>query len=377
MPTDFCNILLIKPSSLGDIVHALPTAAALRRRFPSASLTWLVKRQWADVLEASAFRVLPVDLSLSGWPEAVRSVRAGQFDLVVDLQGLFRSAILGWLSRAPMRVGFANGREGSPWFYTQRVGVPDPTVHAVDRYLLIARALGAVVQEPQALEFALAKDTAAEKRLGQLLTSLSISRATPVVALNAGARWPTKQWSPVSFAQVADQLQKEGIRVAVIGGPDETDPGHAVVRHMTTSPIDLVGKTSIKDLIALLRRSCLLITNDSGPMHLAAALNTPVVALFGPTDPGRTGPYGAGHLVFRSGIPCSPCLSRRCLNPKALECLTSISPEHVFRQALRMVRDSSPSHVVGLKADDENVDLNVISAPYTPTGKGATLGGTG
>ena len=358
MPADFRNILLLKPSSLGDIVHAFPTAAALRRRFASASLTWLVKRQWADVLEAnpSIDRVLPVDLSLSGWPEAVRAVRAGQFDLVVDLQGLLRSAILGWLSRAPTRIGFASGREGSPWFYTQKVRVPDPTIHAVDRYLLIARALGAVPQDPEPLQFSLAIDTAAEKRLRQLLNSAGVSSGIALVTINAGARWPTKQWPPASFAQVADQLQKEGIRVAVIGGPDETDPGHAVVRHMTTSPIDLVGKTSIKELIALLRRSCLLITNDSGPMHLAAALNTPVVALFGPTDPGRTGPHGAGHLVFRSGIPCSPCLSRRCLNPKALECLTSISSEHVFHQALRMVRDAS-------------------QASTSPREEGAALGG--
>ena len=342
MPADFRNILLIKPSSLGDIVHALPTAVALRRRFPSASLTWLVKREWADVLESNLCidRVLPLDLSPVHWPEAVRAVRAGRFDLIVDLQGLFRSAVLGWLSRAPVRVGFANGREGSSWFYTQRVMVPDSMIHAVERYLLIPRALGSSTQG-EALEFPVAVDPGAEKRLSQLLSSAGISWDTALVAVNAGARWPTKQWSPASFAQVADQLQQEGIRVAVIGDAAEAHPGSAVVRHMRTSPIDLVGKTSMKELIALLRRVCLVITNDSGPMHLAAALGTPVVALFGPTDPGRTGPYGPGHVVFRSGIACSPCLSRRCANPKTLECLTSISPAQVFRQALLMVRDSS------------------------------------
>ena len=341
MPTDFRNILLIKPSSLGDIVHALPTAAVLRRRFPAASLTWLVKREWADVLEGNPCidRVLTVDLSLAGWPEAVRAVRRGQFDLVVDLQGLFRSALLGWLSRASVRIGFANGREASHWFYTRRVMVPDPLIHAVERYLLIPRALGAAPQTG-ALEFPLAADPAAELRLSQLLNSAGILPGTALVAVNAGARWPTKQWPPASFAQVADRLQKEGIRVVVIGGAAEHHPGTAVLRHMVTSPMDLVGKTGIKDLIALLRRVRLVITNDSGPMHLAAALGTRVVALFGPTDPGRTGPYGPGHMVFHSGVSCSPCLSRRCANPKALECLTSISPEEVFRRALAMVRGS-------------------------------------
>jgi heptosyltransferase-1 len=342
MPTEFHNILLIKPSSLGDIVHALPTAAALRRRFRSASLTWLVKREWADVLAGnpSIDRVLSVDLSLSGWLQAVHAVRAGKFDLVVDLQGLFRSAILGWLSRAPVRVGFANGREGSSWFYTDRVSIPEPTMHAVERYLLIARALGVASQQIDRSEFPLAVDSAVDKRLCQWLISTGISPGTALVALNAGARWFTKQWSPESFAQVADRLQKEGIRVVVIGDTAENHPGRAVVGYMKTSPIDLVGKTSLKELIALLKRVRLLITNDSGPMHLAAALGTPVVALFGPTDPSRTGPYGPGHLILRSGIPCSPCLSRRCANPRMLECLTSISPEEVFHQALQMVRDS-------------------------------------
>ncbi len=188
MPTDFRNILLIKPSSLGDIVHALPTAAVLRRRFPTASLTWLVKREWADVLEGNPCidRVLPLDLSLAGWPEAAQAVRTGQFDLVVDLQGLFRSAFLAWLSRAAVRIGFADGREGSHWFYTRRVVVPDPPIHAVKRYLLIPRALGTAPQTG-ALEFPLAVDPAAEIKLSQLLSSAGILPGTALVAVNAGA----------------------------------------------------------------------------------------------------------------------------------------------------------------------------------------------
>jgi ADP-heptose:LPS heptosyltransferase len=135
-------------------------------------------------------------------------------------------------------------------------------------------------------------------------------------------------------------LQGDGIRVVMIGNAAQDHPGRAVVDHMQTSAIDLVGKTSIKELIALLRRVSLLITNDSGPMHLAAALGTPIVALFGPTDPRRTGPYGPGHAVLRSGIPCSPCLSRRCVNPTTLECLTSISPSQVVHQALHCMRQA-------------------------------------
>ena len=336
------NILLIKPSSLGDIVQALPIAAALRRAFPGASLTWLVKRQWADVLQDNPHldRVLPLEFSIAGWPAAVQAVRRPHFDLVVDLQGLFRSAFLGWLSGAPVRIGFANGREGSPWFYTRRVSVPDAKLHAVDRYLLVAHTLGAAIHGPDSLQFPLPHDVDAEARINRLLSSEGGSPGASLVALNPGARWATKQWAPNAFAAVADRLQDQGFRIVVMADRADDAPGNGVVHAMRTRPINLMGKTSIKELIALLRRVRLLITNDSGPMHLAAALGIPVLALFGPTDPVRTGPYAPGHVVLRSDIPCSPCLSRRCNNPTRLECLTTITPTQVIRQALTILHVS-------------------------------------
>jgi len=367
MPTEFRRILLIKPSSLGDVVHALPAAAALKRRFPGASLTWLVKTQWAGVLEGSSAldNILAVDLSLGGWPGAIRAVRAGGFDLVVDLQGLFRSAVLGWFSSARVRVGFANGREGSPWFYTQRVAVDDAAMHAVNRYLRIPQALGGISESREALEFPLALDGAADERVGKMLLSAGIMPRSPLVVINAGARWVTKRWPTAAFAEVSDQLQKEGARVAVIGSAGEYHPAGTMMGHMKTPAVDLVGKTTIKELIALLRRARLLITNDSGPMHLAAALGTPVVALFGPTDPSRTGPYGPGHRVLRSGVPCSPCLSRRCRNPNFLECLTSIDPAEVFQQALQILRESRAASFEAVK-----YELEEASIPLSLEGRG-------
>ena len=143
---DYRRILLIKPSSLGDIVHTMPTCAAIRRAYPKARLTWLVKQQWAGLVERidGVDRVWPVKSTLKGWLSQVSPLRAERFDLVVDLQGLFRSAAIGWLSGSPLLVGFANGREGSPWFYSRRVPVPQSEMHAVDRYLLVAKAVGAV-----------------------------------------------------------------------------------------------------------------------------------------------------------------------------------------------------------------------------------------
>ncbi len=337
---DVRRLLIIKPSSLGDVVHALPTLAALRRQFPSTRLTWLVKREWADVLEGNPDLddVLALDLSVKGWPTAMRAVRSGRFDLVVDLQGLLRSAMLGWLSGSPARVGFANGREGSPWLYTHRVPVPDMSMHAVDRYLLIARFLGAGPEKPRPSAFHLPQESAAEARVEALLAAAGVQAGTMLAALNPSARWTTKQWPIESFAAVGDWLQRQGVRVVVIGGREERPAGEAVMRAMHGAPIDLAGKTTLKELIALLRRVRVFITNDSGPMHLAAAVGTPVIALFGPTDPARTGPYGDGHTILRSGVPCSPCFSRRCANAVKLECLTTIGPQAVIESAAKLLK---------------------------------------
>ena len=331
--SDLRRLLIVKPSSLGDVVHALPTLTALRRRFPSSKLVWLVKREWAEVLEGNPDldEVLAVDLSARGWPAAIRAVREGRFDLVMDLQGLLRSAILGWASGSAVRVGFTNGREGSPWFYTHRVPVPDASMHAVDRYLLMARFLGADVGKVKPADFPLPRDPAAEARVEALLAAAGVRAGTMLVALNPSARWATKRWPAESFAAAGDWLQRHGgARVAVVGSGQERSAGDEVIRCMQTMPLDLVGKTTMKELIALLRRLRVFITNDSGPMHLAAAVGTPVIAPFGPTDPARTGPYGAGHAVLRSGAPCSPCFSRRCANTIEMECLTAIRPEQVI-----------------------------------------------
>ena len=342
MMPEFQRILLIKPSSLGDIIHALPTAAVLRGAFPSASLTWLVKREWAEVLEANPHvdHVMPLDFSMRGWSSAVRAIRSGRFDLVVDLQGLFRSALLGWLSGAPVRVGFSGGREGSSLFYTRRVPVPS-ALHAVDRCLMLAWALGASREQSRRLEFPLPQDPAAESRVTGFLLAEGIAPDAILAAVNPSARWPTKQWSPASFAAVADRLQVEGAVVVIVGARADRSVIEDVMGRMRRPPIDLGGKTGLKDLIALFRRLRLLITNDSGPMHLAAAVGVPVVALFGPTDPARTGPYGTGHAVLRSGISCSPCLRRHCTNALRMECLTSIGPERVIHEALEVIRNST------------------------------------
>ena len=336
---EYPRILIIKPSSLGDIVHALPTVAALRGKYPQAHIAWLVKRQWAGVVERAegVDRVWPVDGGLTGWLSQVPALRAAAFDLVVDLQGLFRSAAMARLTGCSTRVGFANGREGSPLFYTRRVPVATPEMHAVDRYLVVAAALGATVRPVPAARFRIRSDDNEAAR--RLLHAHGLAPGDGWIAMNVSARWPTKRWPLERFAAVADELQGEGAgRVVLIGGPDERADAESLKTLMRTAPVDLTGRTAPGLLPALLRSASLLITNDSGPMHVAAAVGTPVVAMFGPTSPIRTGPYGPGHVVLTHGVPCSPCFSRVCRNRIHLECLTGIAPH----QVLSAVRERAP-----------------------------------
>lgn len=336
------RILLIKPSSLGDIVHAFPVVSAIKAQWPGSHITWVVKRQWADLVERAEGidRVWPIDMTVRGWIREGKALRAQRFDLAIDLQGLFRSGVLARFSGAPIRIGFANGREGSPWFYTQRIPVLNPEIHAVDRYLSVATMLGAALPDKPRFGFRLLEEDMAVAR--KLCQSRGFSVDRPWVAMNIGARWPTKRWPLTSFAAVVDELyDAHPDPVVMIGGSEERVYTNKL-RALTDRPfIDLSGEIPLRCLPTLLSKATALITNDSGPMHIAAGLGIPVVAMFGPTSAVRTGPYGEGHQILTGGVSCSPCFSRVCRHDPELECLHLIKPT----QVVDVIRPLSAAHV--------------------------------
>ncbi|MBI3355168.1 MAG: glycosyltransferase family 9 protein, partial [Nitrospirae bacterium] len=214
--------------------------------------------------------------------------------------------------------------------------VPSAETHAVDRNLLVAAALGAAPQGRPQFRFKLSDADMATVRDAFKRQSASIDK--PWVAMNVSARWPTKRWPLRAFAVVLDQLHHEGLGpVAVIGSSDERHDADQLGA-LTKSPfIDLTGEVPLGCLPALLSKAALMITNDSGPMHVAAALGTPVLALFGPTSAVRTGPYGDGHRVLTEQVPCSPCFSRVCRHSPEMECLHLITPTDVVEAARRLL----------------------------------------
>ncbi len=353
---EYKRILIIKPSSLGDIIHAIPVLRLLRLKFPQAHLAWFIHEKWADIIRGhpDLDEILTWSFRWSRLPGLFKIFREKKFDLAVDLQGLFRSGAISYLSGAPVRVGFKNGREGSSLFYTHRVSVPQHPIHAIDRYLLVAKVLGAVPSDPVCT---IPISLADEQVVDDLLREVGLVPSQHFVALNPTARWRTKRWPIERFAQLTDHVQASGTTVVVIGGEGDIPVIRRMQSLMKTHPVIVAGKTSLKQLAALLSRAELLITNDSGPMHLAVAVGTPVVALFGPTDPIRTGPYsglpaarlpdGQGqagmmgqaritHTVIRRSVECSPCLSRHC-KVGDHRCMMQIGVEEVFEQVNKVL----------------------------------------
>jgi lipopolysaccharide heptosyltransferase I len=345
------RILIVKTSALGDVVQTLAFVEAVAENWPRARLDWLVEEAAADVLADHPLldRVIvsrrKTWLGRGGggpqrrWREMrrfFRELRSRQYDLVIDLQGLFKSGILTRMARGRVRLGFARSREMSWVFVNHRLPAYDPDRHAVERYLDVARALGAEVKAPR-FRIGLGPEQAA--RVDRLLAEVeSIGRKGPLVVVHPGAWWPTKQWPDEFFAEVVDGLvEKWDARVVLTGAKSDQDLAERIRGHCRTTPVSLAGRTGLRDLAELLRRAALVICPDTGAMHLAAAVKTPVAALFGPTAPWRTGPVGEGHRIIRLGIECSPCFAKTCPDPK---CMTQITPAMVLDQVGSFVTGS-------------------------------------
>jgi lipopolysaccharide heptosyltransferase I len=342
------RILIIKPSAIGDIVHALPVLNLLRTHWPAAHISWVVSTACASLLEGhpQIDELIPFERRQfgKGWrkPSAalglfhfMQSLRERQFDLVIDLQGLFRSGWMSWRTGAPVRVGPAEAREMGWIFYTHRVETGFPHGHAVDRYLKVADALG-LGRTPARCVFA---TTDGDRASTAKLLPNDVHRYAVMLP---GANWSTKRWPPEKFAALVEPLRQQyGLASIIAGGA-----GDAKLAARIPGALDLTGKTNLRQLVALLERADLVIGNDTGPMHIAAALDRPIVALYGPTNPDYTGPYGRLNTVVRHPIECSPCLSRHCSHKSCLRKLEAdIVLEAVARQ-LRIVEhgDSSGRH---------------------------------
>lgn len=356
----FESLLVVRLSAMGDIIHTLPAAAMLREAFPHVTLGWLIEERWAELLCTLRYpragrrsperplvdRVHSVNtaewrrslFSFNTWQQmavALSELRGVKYDAVIDFQGAVRSALLARWSGAPIAYGDAQPRENAAsMFYTRQVETNGR--HVVEQALDLARA---VIGGPPAVEATAGRrvgpkvefpvDPDAEKKIDSLTADMA-----NFAILNPGAGWGAKQWPVERYGVVAKELARDGIYSVVNYGPGEEQLAAAV----ETASAGAARKVpcSIAELIALTRRADLLIGGDTGPMHLAAALKVPVVAIFGPTNPARNGPFGTRSIVLRSASSMTDH-SRRSEPEQGL---LEITPEEVVVAARKLLRES-------------------------------------
>ena len=332
------RIAIVKLSSLGDVIHALPVARALRQALPEAELTWIVEAREQAILRhhPDLDGVLPVDTRrwrrLLRRPAGLREVgreiaevrrrlRTGRFDVAIDLQGLIKSGVLTAATRAPLRIGFAatHCRERLSACFTNRRVTPAPAaVHVVDQYLSLLSPLGIAPGAPQ---FHVPVRPVADRRMEELLVEHGVKRSDRLVAINPGAGRADKRWPIARLTAVAERLATEaGARILLLWGPDEAHLAREI-RDGLSARAMLAPPTDLDELAGLLRRAALVVASDTGPLHLAAALGTPCLGLYGPTRAERNGPYGVRCRALQS--------------PDGT--MAGLDPEAVFQTALEML----------------------------------------
>ena len=420
------RILIVKPSSPGDIIHALPVARRLRAALPNAHIAWLVATNFVNLLEReeSIDEIIPFDrkrygrfgrsIGASGaFIGFLNDLRRRRFDMVLDLQGLFRSGLFTFATGARQRVGFRNARELAGLLYNQRVDVPDEDIHAVERNLLFLRTIG--LADAERLAEAESRDGEAERSrnehrlktgataqtrpldsdatarthrldtgatargapsmldasthsdsneqadltsavnlrirfdendlhvVEELKTEFAVGATDRYVVLVPATRWETKQWDAARYGELAARIYEQySIPSILVGGASDIERGNHAVASADGHAHNLCGKTTLRQLAAIIDRAALVVTADSTPMHIAAAHDVPIVALFGPTSPVRTGPYGHQDDVLRLDLDCSPCYLRKLRQcPHQHRCMVDLTVERVMNEVTQRLSASN------------------------------------
>ncbi len=348
------SLLIIKLSAIGDVVHALPFLEVLRKNLPDTRIDWLVEEEAFGIIEGHPAIDRIVVSRRKSWQKGLMKgtkgafavfrevsgllteLRAQDYDLVIDLQGLLKSGVLTGLSRGSRKIGMTGSREGGRIFLNERPVPVDYDQHAIDRYLRVAQYLGCA---PVPWKGIIPIHGTQKERMDEILNADGL-REAPLVAINPLARWPTKLWEPQRFASLADRVQDDlGCKIIFTGSVPDRPVIKAISDRMRTRSMNLAGDTDLKELAYLYSRCRALITTDTGPMHMAVAMGCPVVALFGPTAPWRTGPYGpGGHTVIRAGLECSPCFRKRCTD---WVCMKEIRVAAVFEAVNETIKRST------------------------------------
>ncbi|MGE4559810.1 MAG: glycosyltransferase family 9 protein [Desulfobulbus sp.] len=347
------RILFIKQSSLGDVVHALPVAHALKRCFPRCSIGWVVERGYAALVESddAVDAVYPIHIPSTSSPGASRiaygaalsatikvlrdlrrSFKSAPYDIVLDLHASFRSGVIALANPGGIRYGFRDARELNTLFQDRLIDVPSDTVHAVDKNLLFASCFSCAAQP---VDFHLCSSDADAQAASQFLLDQQMVTTERFVYVNPTARWQSKYWIASRWSELCERLIGAGIQPVLGGSGADVPYIEEIVAGMDKKPVVSAGKLALGASVDLIQRATAYIGLDTGPMHIAAMAGVPVVALFGPTHPERVGPYGVRRVIVRAeGVECLCCRKRVC---EQMDCMRGISVDRVFSAIMELI----------------------------------------
>ena len=339
---EYTNILIVKMSSLGDVIHALPCAAALRTLYPKAKISWAVEDSFADLLldNPAIDEVIVIDSKRlrkgTLWSKIVylrelkQSLTKKKFDLVLDLQGLIKSSVVALFTGCKNRLGYCEMREGSR-FVTRAVCGDNAQGHVIERYLDVIRYLGAKIERAQ---FVLPNLSEQKNTVQKKLFAAGFTQQDKYIVFAPGTSWESKEWPLEYYITLGKKLIADGFWIALAGGKADVAKSKVIHEGLESCKVvDFTGQTTIKELLALCQLSTLYVSGDTGPLHIAVASGVPVVAMYGPTKAHRTGPYGLCEVVV-SKADCAGCMKKTC---KPLKCMSAITPQEVYLACLRFL----------------------------------------
>jgi 3-deoxy-D-manno-octulosonic-acid transferase/heptosyltransferase-1 len=337
------NILIVKLSSIGDVVHTLPSLAALRSHYPKSRITWIVEDEAFDLLKNNPLLDEAIPFSRRKWLSNLRSLtdlsgtlneiysflkrmRLHDYDIIIDFQGLLKSGLLVFLCKGGRKIGYDRSRELSYLFLNERVEPCGKEAHAVERYLNLVRYLGT---ENTPCYFPITITTEDKENVERILCENKIRKDLPVIVVSPWARWESKLWGEHNFARLSDlAVDNLNAQVILTGSGQDAKGNERILSLMKNRALNLTGRTNLREIAYLFTVSDCVVTLDSGPLHIASAVQTPIISLFGPTAPWRTGPYPPGNsAVVRKTLLCSPCFKRKCGEQT---CMKEITVEEVF-----------------------------------------------
>jgi heptosyltransferase-1 len=345
------NILIVKLSAIGDVIHTLPALNAVRNYYPNGNITWLVEEDAASLVQGHKALDRVIISKRKRWLKELRSLsllntikevygfikvlRDTRYDMILDFQALLKSGILIAIARGRRKIGFGKGLEHMEYSYiflNERIPAVDMEIHALSRGMMLLNAVGIPTNE---IEYKLPVSNDDREKVDELMKKHGIKGVGSLIAINPVAKWESKLWPNERFSRLADTIIDEyDAKIIFTGGPGDGPIIQNIMSAMEGRALNLAGHTTLKMLAALYEKTVLVISTDTGPMHLAAAVGTPVVALFGPTAPWRTGPYGTGHHIITAESECSPCFKRHC---ETIDCMSQISVKQVMDAVKKII----------------------------------------